>query len=69
MNGFLKFALGVAVLGVVGVYSQSTNRAPEICVSDMASIATSVTAGQSSSGGGGSNASLEWHSFLPGAFK
>lgn len=66
---FLVLAV-YAVLGVVGVYSQSTNLAPEVCVTDIAAIAASVNAGQSSSGGsGGSSDSREWHSFLPGAFK
>lgn len=65
---FLVLAV-YAVLGVVGVYSQSTSPTPEICVTDIAAIATSVNSGPSSNGGGSSNASLEWHSFLPGAFK
>ncbi|HWS26650.1 MAG TPA: hypothetical protein VN259_08790 [Xanthomonadales bacterium] len=64
---FLVLAV-YAVLGVVGLYSQSPTSAPEICVSDIAAIATSVKTTQSTSGGGTSE-SLEWHSFLPGAFK
>ncbi|MBK9654035.1 MAG: hypothetical protein IPO66_00675 [Rhodanobacteraceae bacterium] len=65
---FLVLAV-YAVLGVVGVYSQSSNSSPEVCVTDIAAIATSVNGGQSDGGGSSTNASLEWHSFLPGAFK
>ena len=63
---FLVLAV-YAVLGVVGLYSQSTST-PEISVTDIAAIATSVNGAQSTSGGGGSD-SVEWHSFLPGSFK
>ena len=63
---FLVLAV-YAVLGVVGLYSQS-NSTPEISVTDIAAIATSVNGAQSTSGGGSSD-SVEWHSFLPGSFK
>lgn len=63
---FLVLAV-YAVLGVVGLYSQLTNSAPEISVTDIAAIATSVNAAQSTSRG--SSDSVEWHSFLPGSFK
>lgn len=64
---FLVLAV-YAVLGVVGLYSQSTTSKPAISVTDIAAIATSVNATQSTSGGGSSD-SVEWHSFLPGSFK
>lgn len=67
---FLVLAV-YAVLGVVGVYSQSSNSSAEIRMSDIADMAKGVDSGKASSSGGGSsaNASLEWHSFLPGSFK
>lgn len=63
---FLVLAV-YAVLGVVGLYSQSTNSATELGVTDIAAIAASVNPAQSTSGGGSD--SVEWHSFLPGSFK
>lgn len=63
--GFLVLAV-YALLGVVGVYSQSTS-APQVCVTELPSIAKVVDTSTSNSGGDA--ASVEWHSFLPGAFK
>jgi len=64
--GFLALAV-YAVLGVVGVYSQSSSTATEASVSDTAALATRVEKARSSEDGTELNA--EWHSFLPGAFK
>jgi hypothetical protein len=67
--GFLVLAV-YAVLGVVGLYSQPPSSTTEICATDIVNIATSADASGSSAGGGGSaSANVEWHSFLPGAFK
>ncbi len=67
--GFLVLAV-YAMLGVVGLYSAPTSTT-EICATDVVSIATSATSADQSraSSGGGSSANVEWHSFLPGAFK
>lgn len=70
--GFLVLAVYV-MLGLVGVYSQSPTSTTEICATDVVNIARSADASRASAGGGGSSSSasanLEWHSFLPGAFK
>lgn len=59
------FVLAVyAALGVVALTSQHQDDAS---VPELADIATTATSSASESGG--SDASLEWHSFLPGAFK
>lgn len=65
--GLLTLAI-YAMLGVVGVYSQSPTPATEICATDIVNMAKSANASGGSSGGGGS-VNVEWHSFLPGAFK
>lgn len=64
--GFLVLAV-YALLGVIGVYSQSPTSAPQVCATDLPSIAKAVDTSTSNSGGDA--ASVEWHSFLPGAFK
>lgn len=68
--GFLVLAV-YAALGVIGVYSKSP--APvtaEVCAADAAVIASA--GGDSErrrSSDGGSEVEVQWHSFLPGAFK
>ena len=64
--GFLALAV-YAVLGVVGVYSQSS-AATEAKMSEIARLASRVEAARSSSEDG-TELNAEWHSFLPGAFK
>jgi hypothetical protein len=71
--GFLVLAV-YAMLGVVGVYTQSPTQATEVCATDIVSIvkAADVVGTSSASSGsssGSSSANVEWHSFLPGAFK
>ena len=66
--GFLVLAV-YAVLGVIGVYSQTSTSTLEISVGNIAALATGVEKASSTSGGGGGDSSAEWHSFLPGAFK
>lgn len=68
--GFLVLAV-YATLGVVGVYSQSPTPTTEICATDIVSIAKSAKSSSTSgtSNGGGGSVNVEWHSFLPGAFK
>lgn len=59
------FVLAVyAALGVIALTSQHQDDASMPDLAGMASVATGST-----SETGGSDASLEWHSFLPGAFK
>lgn len=57
-----------AMLGVVGVYTQSPTPTAEICATDIVNIVKAADVVGTASGGG-SSASVEWHSFLPGAFK
>lgn len=64
--GFLVLAV-YAMLGVVGLYSQAPTSTTEICATDIVNIAKSAEIGNSSSDGASAN--VEWHSFLPGAFK
>lgn len=71
--GFLVLAV-YAVLGVIGVYSQSPAPAASagVCASDiaeLAGVASEADRQHSSSDGGGGGVNVEWHSFLPGAFK
>ena len=70
--GFLVLAV-YAVLGVIGVYSQAPGaQGQEVCITSGTIVASgrvdSSDRGHSSSDGG-SDVSVEWHSFLPGAFK
>ena len=68
VTGSMKFdAQGEQRYGVIGVYSQSPTSAPQVCATDLPSIAKAVDTSTSNSGGDA--ASVEWHSFLPGAFK
>ncbi len=70
--GFLVLAV-YAVLGVIGVYSQAPGaQGQEVCITSGTLVAGNT--GDSgdrahSSSDGGSEVSVEWHSFLPGAFK
>lgn len=66
--GFLVLAV-YATLGVVGVYSQSPTTSTETCPTDIASIASSAASTDRGRSSGGASANVEWHSFLPGAFK
>ncbi len=69
--GFLVLAV-YAVLGVIGVYSQAPGaQGDEVCITSGAIAGNSSDSGDRahSSSDGGSDISVEWHSFLPGAFK
>lgn len=66
--GFLVLAV-YATLGVIGVYSQSPTPSTEVCATDIATIAASAASSDRSSSSGGGSTNVEWHSFLPGAFK
>jgi len=68
--GFLVLAV-YAVLGVIGVYSKSSPPATaEECVVEAAVIARAGGGPERRrSADGGSEVEVQWHSFLPGAFK
>ncbi len=71
--GFLVLAV-YAVLGVIGVYSPSPTSDTEICATDIVNLAkdadvVGTASASASASGGSSSANVEWHSFLPGAFK
>lgn len=69
--GFLVLAV-YAALGMIGVYSQSPAPATAgVCATDVANLADAGESERqhSSSDGGSSDVNVEWHSFLPGAFK
>jgi|GEM_PF-1638288 len=67
--GFLVLAM-YAALGVIGVSSrESAISGSELMVSNVAVEATVSTSHSSSNEGGGPDVSVQWQSFLPGAFK
>lgn len=71
--GFLVLAV-YAALGVIGVYSQSPGPAATagVCpsgIAELASAASEADRQHSSSDGDTGEVNVEWHSFLPGAFK
>lgn len=68
--GFLVLAV-YAALGMIGVYSQSPAPATAgVCAADAGLASAGESERQhSSSDGGSSDVNVEWHSFLPGAFK
>jgi len=66
--GFLVLAM-YAALGVIGVSSrESAISGSELMVSNVA-VETTVSTSHSSSNEGGPDVSVQWQSFLPGAFK
>jgi hypothetical protein len=65
--GFLVLAI-YAALGVVGIASRAPDASGGVQFAAIAKSATNA-ATSASGGGGAADASAEWHSFLPGAFK
>jgi hypothetical protein len=57
-----------AVLGIVGIYSETTGSNSAVRATDVTAIVISTDARQTSAEGA-IDASIEWHSFLPGSFK
>jgi hypothetical protein len=65
--GLLVLAV-YAVLGAVAIAGQSSSN--DASAPDLAAIVTAAGASATQAGSnGGGDASVEWHSFLPGAFK
>lgn len=64
--GFLVLAI-YGALGVVGIASRAPDANGGMQLAVLAKQA--ANAATSGDGGGAANASVEWHSFLPGAFK
>ncbi len=63
--GFLVLSI-YAALGVIGVSSRESATNGVLIVANTQGATTSPAA---SSEGGGAEVSVQWHSFLPGAFK
>lgn len=68
-NKRMRFGLLVlaiyAALGVIGISSRGTDGSPATELAALAKSAGTVHSGDA----GAAEASVEWHSFLPGAFK